>query len=62
MRLDFEFHPAAEEELAESSDYYFTVGPRFDGEFLDNAYRAIKHICKNPKSCELVIDGGMTAN
>ena len=56
MRLDFEFHPAAEEEFAVSSDYYFAVNPRFEVEFLDIAYEASGHICRNPKSCPLVID------
>lgn len=56
MRLGFEFHPAAEEELAECSDYYFGVDPRFEGEFLDEAYGAIGQVCRNPKSCPLVID------
>lgn len=56
MRLDFEFHPAAETELAENSEYYFNVDSRFEGEFLDETYEAIGHICRNPKSCPLVID------
>ena len=56
MLLDFEFHPAAEEEMAECSDYYFGVDPLFEGEFLDEAYKVIGHVCRNPKSCPLVID------
>ena len=56
MRLDFEFHPESEDELAEGADYYFRVEPRFESEFLDEVYQAIGHICENPKSCPLVID------
>lgn len=56
MRLDFEFHPEAEAELAEGADYYFGVEPRFEGEFLDEALQAITHVRENPKSCPLIIE------
>ncbi|MBP6003907.1 MAG: type II toxin-antitoxin system RelE/ParE family toxin [Pyrinomonadaceae bacterium] len=56
MRLDVEFYPEAENELAEGAEYYFGVEPRFEGEFLDEAFRAISHIRENPASCPLVVD------
>lgn len=56
MRLGFEFHPVAEGELAESADHYFAVDPRFEGEFLDEVYEAIGHLCRNPKLGQSVID------
>ena len=50
MILDFEFHPEAEDEIAESADHYFAVDSLFEGEFLDEVYEAIGHLCRNPKS------------
>lgn len=31
--MNFEFHPAAEEEIGATANYYFDVDPRFEGEF-----------------------------